>query len=124
MSTSPLAPASTRPEPPTFPRLDPLETDSLPSPAPVENTESAEISEAIETPGAETRLAEAPGADEARAALLSALIAQLPPGSSPDEAFAEVARQGRSEEHTSELQSHSFISYAVFCLKKKNGKSS
>ena len=27
--------------------------------------------------------------------------------------------QKRSEEHTSELQSHSFISYAVFCLKKK-----
>ena len=26
----------------------------------------------------------------------------------------------RSEEHTSELQSHSFSSYAVFCLKKKN----
>src|ERR1051326_538220 len=25
----------------------------------------------------------------------------------------------QSEEHTSELQSHSFISYAVFCLKKK-----
>ena len=29
----------------------------------------------------------------------------------------------RSEEHTSELQSHSFISYAVFCLKKKINKS-
>src|ERR1051326_7464552 len=29
-----------------------------------------------------------------------------------------VAQTGRSEEHTSELQSHSFISYAVFCLKK------
>src|ERR1051326_9371091 len=29
----------------------------------------------------------------------------------------------RSEEHTSELQSHSFISYAVFCLKKKKQKS-
>src|ERR1051326_9488502 len=28
-------------------------------------------------------------------------------------------RNLRSEEHTSELQSHSFISYAVFCLKKK-----
>ena len=28
----------------------------------------------------------------------------------------------RSEEHTSELQSHSFISYAVFCLKKKKKK--
>src|SRR5213596_4133600 len=26
----------------------------------------------------------------------------------------------RSEEHTSELQSHGLISYAVFCLKKKN----
>src|SRR6188472_4753714 len=28
----------------------------------------------------------------------------------------------RSEEHTSELQSQSHISYAVFCLKKKNKK--
>src|SRR6186713_3490784 len=28
----------------------------------------------------------------------------------------------RSEEHTSELQSHSGISYAVFCLKKKKNK--
>ena len=33
-------------------------------------------------------------------------------------------RYCRSEEHTSELQSHSFISYAVFCLKKKILKSS
>src|SRR3546814_4214584 len=30
--------------------------------------------------------------------------------------------QGRSEEHTSELQSLMRISYAVFCLKKKNNK--
>src|SRR5210317_866860 len=30
-----------------------------------------------------------------------------------------AASQIRSEEHTSELQSHSEISYAVFCLKKK-----
>src|SRR3546814_6536316 len=29
-------------------------------------------------------------------------------------------RQARSEEHTSELQSLMRISYAVFCLKKKN----
>src|SRR3546814_7739468 len=29
---------------------------------------------------------------------------------------------GRSEEHTSELQSLMSISYAVFCLKKKNTK--
>src|SRR3546814_10267711 len=35
---------------------------------------------------------------------------------------APVAREclGRSEEHTSELQSLMRISYAVFCLKKKN----
>src|SRR3546814_1904443 len=30
--------------------------------------------------------------------------------------------QGRSEEHTSELQSLMRISYAVFCLKKKTNK--
>src|SRR3546814_9809238 len=35
------------------------------------------------------------------------------------ETFVEV----RSEEHTSELQSLMRISYAVFCLKKKNTKS-
>src|ERR1051326_7716 len=28
-----------------------------------------------------------------------------------------IGKRERSEEHTSELQSHSFISYAVFCLK-------
>src|SRR5881409_4115186 len=31
-------------------------------------------------------------------------------------------RRARSEEHTSELQSQSQISYAVFCLKKKKKK--
>src|SRR3546814_9190650 len=31
-------------------------------------------------------------------------------------------QDGRSEEHTSELQSLMRISYAVFCLKKKNTK--
>src|SRR3546814_3596937 len=35
------------------------------------------------------------------------------------EAFADVDRIVRSEEHTSELQSLMRISYAVFCLKKK-----
>src|SRR5213596_3962075 len=30
------------------------------------------------------------------------------------------AQPVRSEEHTSELQSHGLISYAVFCVKKKN----
>src|SRR3546814_10633740 len=34
----------------------------------------------------------------------------------------ELAATGRSEEHTSELQSLMRISYAVFCLKKKKTK--
>ncbi len=36
--------------------------------------------------------------------------------------FGATGGYARSEEHTSELQSHSFISYAVFCLKKKKKK--
>src|SRR3546814_1432058 len=36
------------------------------------------------------------------------------------EADVDAADAGRSEEHTSELQSLMRISYAVFCLKKKN----
>src|SRR3546814_4152896 len=36
---------------------------------------------------------------------------------------AQDVRVGRSEEHTSELQSLMRISYAVFCLKKKNDHS-
>src|SRR3546814_3383661 len=38
--------------------------------------------------------------------------------------FEINARFGRSEEHTSELQSLMRLSYAVFCLKKKNKTSS
>src|SRR3546814_1055469 len=34
--------------------------------------------------------------------------------------YVRAQRSGRSEEHTSELQSLMRISYAVFCLKKKN----
>src|SRR3546814_3449368 len=36
--------------------------------------------------------------------------------------LGRLADRGRSEEHTSELQSLMRISYAVFCLKKKNNK--
>src|SRR3546814_4939972 len=38
------------------------------------------------------------------------------------ELLAELGVNVRSEEHTSELQSLMRISYAVFCLKKKNNK--
>src|SRR3546814_1034363 len=39
-------------------------------------------------------------------------------------AVTGIARSGRSEEHTSELQSLMRISSAVFCLKKKNNEQS
>src|ERR1051326_7882595 len=43
----------------------------------------------------------------------------MPHASSRGRTFAmDLHLKKRSEEHTSELQSHSFISYAVFCLKK------
>src|SRR3546814_3657148 len=38
----------------------------------------------------------------------------------PDAEVIAVEPEGRSEEHTSELQSLMRTSYAVFCLKKKN----
>src|SRR3546814_8350895 len=38
----------------------------------------------------------------------------------PQDFFVRNVRLARSEEHTSELQSLMRISYAVFCLKKKN----
>src|SRR3546814_4891392 len=47
----------------------------------------------------------------------NAAIGRYRPVPCPDERARECAR---SEEHTSELQSLMRISYAVFCLKKKN----
>src|SRR3546814_1488750 len=41
-------------------------------------------------------------------------------GLKPDD--VQEVLMGRSEEHTSELQSLMRISYAVFCLKKKNNQ--
>src|SRR3546814_2676899 len=38
----------------------------------------------------------------------------------PHHVHSGIAGRNRSEEHTSELQSLMRISYAVFCLKKKN----
>src|SRR3546814_1735303 len=48
-----------------------------------------------------------------------AAVGALRPGREPP---AGVGQPLRSEEHTSELQSLMRISYAVFCLKKKNTK--
>src|SRR3546814_7520185 len=41
-----------------------------------------------------------------------------------DDGFQVAPFPGRSEEHTSELQSLMRISYAVFCLNKKNASNS
>src|SRR3546814_6387221 len=43
-------------------------------------------------------------------------------GREPSGSASDSASPRRSEEHTSELQSLMRISYAVFCLKKKNIK--
>src|SRR3546814_8168893 len=58
--------------------------------------------------------AEADGADWADVARI---VLHLDPADKPREARAVHA--ARSEEHTSELQSLMRISYAAFCLKKK-----
>src|SRR3546814_8200707 len=49
----------------------------------------------------------------------SALSAAATRAAGADGAMLARAPQGRSEEHTSELQSLMRISYAVFCLKKQ-----
>src|SRR3546814_5309483 len=48
--------------------------------------------------------------------------AAAPPGDPVHQFPEHAARQQRSEEHTSELQSLMRISYAVFCLKKKKSE--
>src|SRR5213594_4535713 len=47
-------------------------------------------------------------------------VALANPGDRPRDAVADAdPRRHRSEEHTSELQSRTLMSYAVFCWKKK-----
>src|SRR3546814_5163069 len=66
--------------------------------------QKAERPAPVETPAADAE-AEAP--------------AKADPGDAADGKTIPPAIRGRSEEHTSELQSLMRISYAVFCLKKK-----
>src|SRR3546814_1248733 len=80
-----------------------------------------------------TRLGTANGdegrAEAIRAAIIFVAARLIDRPLAPEGGFlrddADAARlNGRSEEHTSELQSLMRISYAVFCLKKKNHNSS
>src|SRR3546814_2047881 len=58
---------------------------------------------------------------EPEAAVVLAAAGEAGVSQAPGDAFDRAldARAGRSEEHTSELQSLMRISYAVFCLKKQ-----
>src|SRR3546814_4772173 len=61
------------------------------------------------------------GLSDAERAQLIALVGRVRCNLSRRDAIPESEREKeRSEEHTSELQSLMRISYAVFCLKKKN----
>src|SRR3546814_6369984 len=63
-----------------------------------------------------------PGADGAHPGIAKPADFLFEPGPPPEIVGAAAADErlvGRSEEHTSELQSLMRISYAVFCLKKK-----
>src|SRR3546814_4546446 len=66
------------------------------------------------------------GTASTMACIAEALGMTVPGGASPPAVtadrmrIAEMTGAQRSEEHTSELQSLMRISYAVFCLKKKN----
>src|SRR3546814_4823724 len=68
------------------------------------------ISPSISSPGSRSRI-------KASACCIFAPDCELP---EPKFERDSKAALGRSEEHTSELQSLMRISYAVFCLKKKN----
>ena len=59
------------------------------------------------------------GADTAFVLAAAGLVLLMTPGLALFYGGMVRKKNVRSEEHTSELQSHSFISYAVFCLKKK-----
>src|SRR3546814_10163625 len=61
---------------------------------------------------------------EGRASIAKQIAEARDKGDLSENAEYDAAKdaQGRSEEHTSELQSLMRISYAVFCLKKKRTK--
>src|SRR3546814_3797001 len=66
---------------------------------------------------AEAKPAAQRGADWLHTALLDRIVPYA--GAAELSAYRSIDEHGRSEEHTSELQSLMRIQYAVFCLKKK-----
>src|SRR3546814_9833453 len=68
-------------------------------------------------------LATSEGANAGDGAIDLSAVPETPVTGSAASKTQPAARDGRSEEHTSELQSLMRISYAVFCLQKKTTKS-
>src|SRR3546814_2554788 len=60
------------------------------------------------------------GVSKAVREMIDGVMVDPAQASAADLISPDVLRDDRSEEHTSELQSLMRISYAVFCLKKKN----
>src|SRR3546814_9483665 len=81
------------------------------------------VSEGTEGVAVNTPIAVLRGEDEKPGAAPAAKAAAPAAAAAPataEPAAKPAAPAARSEEHTSELQSLMRISYAVFCLKKKN----
>ena len=91
-------------------------TDTADGPSPKELLDQSRAVEAIRIACSRDGSGVARNIDE--------VAAELFPRLGPDDRRHTMSGllRARSEEHTSELQSHSFISYAVFCLKKKKQK--
>src|SRR3546814_8627363 len=87
----------------------------------VAQSESRLSSATADRIGAEGNLTASRAAFESVVGIYPGELEQPPlPTGLPESREAIVAIAERSEEHTSELQSLMRISYAVFCLKKKN----
>src|SRR3546814_2428427 len=86
---------------------------------------AADAGEGIDAPSGEAAVARLEARPQHRQAARQALAGEGAVGDhhrgvGAREAPLRRLAQGRSEEHTSELQSLMRISYAVFCLQKKN----
>src|SRR3546814_2194319 len=88
-------------------------TDIVPIPAPANRPERARKPDWIRV-----KAPTSPGYHETRKLMRDKGLATV----CEEAACPNIGECWRSEEHTSELQSLMRISYAVFCLKKKNSK--
>src|SRR3546814_10619992 len=91
-------------------RYSPLVTSRLASACGARNTEWRGVSQSNAKPAPSWPISHRPASPVIKASA----------NAGPDAGFGRSRNAGRSEEHTSELQSLMRNSYAVFCLKKNN----